>query len=98
MRTTVVLFVVGACGAMVCGGSAWAAENGPRRVIDLNGTWQVAEGAMDSMPEKFEHEVPVPGLIDMAEPAFMEVGKPSDKREAFWYRRTFAVKGSIPPA
>jgi beta-galactosidase len=67
-----------------------------RRVIDLNGTWQVAEGAMDSIPKQFEHSVPVPGLIDMAKPAFAEVGKKSDRRQAFWYRRTFTVEGSIP--
>ena len=67
-----------------------------RRVIDLNGTWQVAEGTMDSIPQQFEHTVPVPGLVDMAKPAFAEVGKKSDKRQAFWYRRTFTVEGSIP--
>jgi hypothetical protein len=32
----------------------------------------------------------------MAEPPFEDVGKKSDKREAFWYRRTFAVEGKIP--
>ncbi|MCX5643263.1 MAG: hypothetical protein NTZ17_01050 [Phycisphaerae bacterium] len=67
-----------------------------RRVIDLNGTWQVAEGSMDSVPKQFEHTVPVPGLVDMAQPAFAEVGKKSDKRQAFWYRRTFTVEGSVP--
>ncbi len=67
-----------------------------RRVIDLNGTWQVAEGAMDAMPKQFEHTVPVPGLIDMAKPAFTGVGKKSSQRQAFWYRRTFVVEGTIP--
>jgi hypothetical protein len=75
---------------------AVAADTSPRRVVDLNGTWQVAEGAMDSMPKQFEHTVPVPGLIDMTKPAFTEVGKKSDKRQAFWYRRTFTVEGTIP--
>jgi len=70
---------------------------GPRRVIDLNGTWQVAEGGMNTMPQRFEHTAPVPGLIDMAAPAFVEVGTKSDRREAFWYRRTFTVEGEIPP-
>jgi beta-galactosidase len=51
---------------------------------------------MDSIPQRFEHTVPVPGLIDMARPVFAEVGKKSEKRQAFWYRRTFAVAGSIP--
>jgi hypothetical protein len=51
---------------------------------------------MDSVPKLFEHTVPVPGLIDMAKPVFAEVGKKSDRRQAFWYRRTFTVDGSIP--
>ncbi len=67
-----------------------------RRIIDLNGTWKVAEGSMDSMPARFEHTVRVPGLIDMAEPAFAEVGKKSERRQAFWYQRTFTVEGPIP--
>ena len=98
MRTTVGLFVVGACVAMVSSVPVWASKETPenRRVIDLDGTWQVAEGTMDLIPERFEHKVSVPGLIDMAEPAFAEVGDKSEKRQAFWYRRTFIVKGAIP--
>ena len=94
MRIAALLFVVGA--SMSISQHATAADTSPRRVIDLNGTWQVAEGAMDSIPKQFEHTVPVPGLVDMAKPAFAEVGKKSDKRQAFWYRRTFTVDGSIP--
>jgi len=67
-----------------------------RRVINLNGTWEIAEGSMDAIPKTFEHTVPVPGLVDMAEPAFDEVGTKSDKRQAFWYRRTFTVQGTVP--
>lgn len=102
MRTAVGLFIVGMCAAMVGGGAAGASKEisggvaMERRVIELDGTWQVAEGPMDSIPERFEHEVPVPGLIDMAKPAFEEVGKKSEKRQAFWYRRSFTVKGAIP--
>jgi len=102
MRTAVGLFIVGMCAAMVGGGAAGASKEisggvaMERRVIELDGTWQVAEGPMDSIPERFEHEVPVPGLIDMAKPAFEEVGKRSEKRQAFWYRRSFTVKGAIP--
>ena len=43
----------------------------------------------------FERKVPVPGLVDLAKPAFIEVGKPSTLREAFWYRRTFVLKGAL---
>ena len=96
MRTAIVLLVVGAFALTVGSVPAGAGEINPRRIIDLNGTWQVAEGTMDAMPQQFEHTVPVPGLVDLAKPAFAEVGKKSDKRQAFWYRRTFTVNGSIP--
>jgi beta-galactosidase len=94
MRMAIGLFVVGLFTSITQ--YATAADTSPRRVIDLNGTWQVADGAMDAMPKQFEHTVPVPGLIDMAKPAFTEVGKKSSQRQAFWYRRTFTVEGSIP--
>ncbi|MHC4508647.1 MAG: glycoside hydrolase family 2 protein [Planctomycetota bacterium] len=68
----------------------------PRRVISLDGTWDIAQGSMDSIPARFEHQVPVPGLVDMARPSFGEVGRKSEKRQAFWYRRTFAVDTRIP--
>ena len=69
----------------------------PRKVVALDGTWQVEQGAMERMPQAFSHTVAVPGLIDMAQPAFQEVGKKSPQREAFWYRRTFKVDGPVPP-
>ena len=71
-------------------------EASRRLVIDLNGTWEIAEGGMDSVPAVFEHKVPVPGLVDMANPAFEEVGKKSPRRQAFWYRCTFTLDKEIP--
>lgn len=78
-------------------GHSQAAE--PRRVIPLDGTWQVAQGGMDAVPKQFAHQVPVPGLVDMAEPAFAEVGTEASKqyREAFWYRRTFRIQEEVTP-
>jgi hypothetical protein len=54
---------------------------------------------MEKAPERFGHRVSVPGLADMAEPPFRAVGVKDMKdtlREAFWYRRTFTIQGSIP--
>ncbi len=68
----------------------------PRRIIKLDGTWQIAEGSMEQIPKQFDHQAPVPGLADMAQPAFEKVRFKNDKREAFWYRRTFTVEGKIP--
>ena len=69
---------------------------GSRQAINLDGLWEIAQGSMDLKPDSFQHKVPLPGLVDMARPAFDEVGKKSEKRQAFWYRRTFTVKGKIP--
>jgi len=68
----------------------------PRRVIRLDGDWQIVQGSMEQIPKHFDRKVPVPGLADMAQPAFEKVGFKNDKREAFWYRRTFTVEGEIP--
>lgn len=81
-----------------------------RRVISLDGKWQVAEGTLGQMPSALDHTIPVPGLMDMAQPSFELPGstvsagdrnkpwlRPADpRREAFWYRRTFKIDGSLP--
>ena len=67
-----------------------------RTTIPLDGTWQIAQGDMENVPTEFGATVPVPGLVDMAEPAFEEVGVKSEKRQAFWYRKQFKIDGSIP--
>ena len=80
-------------------GGAVVGANGPaepRRVIDLNGLWQVEQGDLENVPVAFAHEVAVPGLLDMARPPFRNVGKVSPECQAFWYRRTFKVEGHAP--
>lgn len=76
-----------------------------RRIIPLDGTWQIAEGGFNLVPAKFERKVPVPGLVDMATPPFVEPGprvsrdefKQKDpRRDAFWYKRTFEISGPLP--
>lgn len=78
-----------------------------RVVISLNGLWHIAEGTMDKIPETFNRSIVVPGLVDMAEPSFIEAGpkvpnrssfpQKDKRRDAFWYRRTFKVSGPILP-
>ena len=91
---------------LVSGVLASAAGSPSRKTISLDGRWQIAEGALDAVPAKFGHEVVVPGLVDMAQPPFVEPGpKVADRRkgsqkdprrDAFWYRRTFTIAGPIP--
>ncbi len=69
----------------------------PRKVVKLDGQWQVEQGDLaDRPPDNYAHTVPVPGLMDMAIPAFEEVGKKSPLRQAFWYRRRLEIEGDVP--
>ena len=94
---------------LLCVVSALGATEPHRQVWNLDGTWQVAEGKLEQQPAVFDHTVPVPGLLDMAQPPFESPGntielknrttpgRPADPlREAFWYRRTFRLDGSLP--
>ena len=74
-----------------------APAGGARRVVNLDGVWEIAQGKADAAPKSFPGRVPVPGLADMAQPAFKDVGFKSALREAFWYRRTFRLEGALPP-
>jgi hypothetical protein len=93
---------------MDLGRAAWGAE-GSRQSLRLDGTWQIAEGSLREVPAKFDRTVPVPGLVDQAAPAFEQPGgtvpeaerrkvehrMADPRREAFWYRRTFEVRGPL---
>ena len=79
----------------------------PRRTLNLDGTWQIAEGTKDAPSTQFNRTVPVPGLVDLAQPPFIEPGpkvtsrdsitQKDPRREAFWYRRTFTLAGPLSP-
>jgi len=92
--------------------AATAAPAPLRTTVSLDGDWQIAEGGMNQQPAAaaFNHTVPVPGLVDMARPAFDAVAPPvadrrhlpqkDPKRDAFWYRRVFTLDATapLPPA
>jgi hypothetical protein len=67
-------FVFVLCVATVLLGRTAATAAERRQVISLDGTWQIAEGMRDRMPSRFDHQIPVPGLADMARPPFENVG------------------------
>ncbi len=67
-----------------------------RTVVSLDGEWEMAEGGWDKIPDRFEHRAPVPGLADMATPPFSQVGETNQPRAAFWYRKTFQIRGKVP--
>jgi beta-galactosidase len=68
-----------------------------RKVISLNGTWQVEETDVTNIiPQNFTHTVPVPSLVDMAFPKFKEVKKGADSTRYFWYKKTFFLDKAAP--
>lgn len=82
-----------------------------RRVVSLNGIWEIAAGSPEQRPATFDHTIPVPGVVDMATPAFADVGRntrfaddgghkfeliPDPNYQAFWYRRGFSLDGAVP--
>ncbi len=60
--------------------SGCTAKVGNRQTLSLNGTWQLAEGKKDIMPPVYNHTVPVPGLVTLAQPAIDNVAPPVPDR------------------
>jgi hypothetical protein len=87
--------------------SVATASAAARRIISLDGTWQLAEGQTDQRPAQFDRSVPVPGLVDLARPAFAPNAFRATKRlfgledaelakHFCWYRREFVLDGEVP--
>lgn len=50
------------------------ASDKERTTLSLNGTWQIAESvSAEERPAAFTHTVPVPGMVNLAKPAFPQV-------------------------
>ena len=60
-----------------------------RKVISLDGEWEIEPGGMDNAPAAFTHKIPVPGLKDLATPGMGDA-------QAFWYHKKFTVAGPLP--
>jgi hypothetical protein len=60
-----------------------------RKIISLDGEWDIEQGGLGEAPAQFTHKVPVPGLVDLATPAL-------GQGQAYWYRKKFTVTGPLP--
>jgi len=54
--------------------------------FSLNGVWQFQPGAMEQIPAQWSHTIPVPALVDIAEPAY-----DWQRHDYHWYRQLFAL-------
>ena len=79
------LMAVAGCGFPQSGAAGNKA--GARKIINLDGAWEVGEGSMDSLPAHFDHKVPVPGLVDMVKTTFGKVGQENNKLETCYAAR-----------
>ncbi len=61
----------------------------------LDGVWELARTDSSSeFPGEFEKKVPVPGLIDMAEPKFQTPDSVLFANSTYWYKKTFTIDHS----
>ena len=71
-RTIGLPALLGFAGLLGSGGESFAA----RASLCLDGQWEIADSiSPDEMPKHLEHIVPVPGMVNLAKPAFPDVDK-----------------------
>ena len=63
-----------------------------RNEFSLNGRWELQPGRGDARPKEFSSTVPVPGLVDLAEPLY-----DWDSNDFHWYRTHFKLTGDDTP-
>lgn len=66
--------------------AADGAATAPRVLVSLSGTWQCEPGEPDGPPARWTHAVPVPGLVDLCEPALKW-----EDHQYFWHRTSFRL-------
>ena len=65
-----------------------------RQEISLNGTWQIAKSESASqIPNAFQAEIAVPGLVDMATPK-IDNQDTAYNSTVYWYKRSFKLENT----
>jgi len=58
--------------------------------FSLNGLWEVEPGEKEVIPLEWNHTVPVPSLVDSADPSY-----PWERYEYHWYRKRFVLPRNV---
>ncbi len=66
-----------------------------RKIINLDGVWSIVEGDTIQPPATYPDSIIVPGLVNLAKPAFLNPGSVPATRQAFWYKRYFNIIDTI---
>jgi len=65
-----------------------------RKEISLNGSWKIAKSGLSmNIPSEFNSNVPVPGLIDMAQPS-IDNQDTSYRDAIYWYKTIFKIESA----
>ena len=62
-----------------------------RVTLSLNGKWKIAQSKESIPPFSFSASIPVPGLLDLAQPKFDSSGYECSQRNYFWYKKEFEL-------
>ena len=85
---------------IVCGLTlvfAGCKNNELRQVTSLNGSWAFEISTdPEQMPDTFSRKIPVPGLVDMAEPVIEMPGFKKDSTSYYWYKVRFKLEKNTP--
>ena len=66
-----------------------------RKIINLDGVWSIVEGDTIQPPATYPDSIIVPGLVNLAKPAFLNPGSVPAIRQAFWYKRYFNLSDPL---
>ncbi len=70
--------------------------NNTRQEISLNGIWEIAKtNSLAEFPRSFDAKIPVPGLVDMADPKIDDQDT-AYNNSIYWYKKTFSLNDLKP--
>ena len=68
-----------------------------RKYISLNGSWELEESySSEAVPTSFSRTIIVPGIADMAKPAFDSIGYNLSGNRYLWYKKNFVLQEEFP--
>ncbi|MFC1497127.1 glycoside hydrolase family 2 TIM barrel-domain containing protein [Verrucomicrobiota bacterium] len=95
MKRRIILFAMGLIVLATVSHSLGETGQDLQGIVSLNGSWQIAQGKNTEIPAEnaFDRKIPVPGLVDLAEPAFTDLNsligygqayKEADHSRSYW--------------
>ncbi len=68
-------------------------KNTQRKIISLDGTWEIEDSDSLTVPGEYTHTLVIPGYVDMSVPEFKNAGRKDPIRKYYWLKRHFSLSG-----